>query len=370
LVEKFDSSRHMAFMTRPPLYYGQYLKLDRLLSLQVAESSKHGAPVHDEMLFIIVHQTYELWFKQVLHEFDRIEQDFSANPVDDEAMAHIVHSLARVHEILKLLVAQLDVLETMTPADFLDFRDYLFPASGFQSLQFRLIETRLGLPESARVPLDGEAVERRLSTADRQKLAAARMRPTIFALLDAWLERTPFLDWGGEQFRTAYRAAVVRHLSADVESIKADAELPAERREREASGIDKALEAFARIFEPDTNPDAWRLSPRSVQAALFITVYREMPAVQQPFRLLSLLMDIDETLTFWRYRHALMVERMIGRKIGTGGSSGHVYLRSTAERHRIFGDLFQLSTFLIPRSSLPELPADVKRRLGFVYAGP
>ena len=83
---------------------------------------------------------------------------------------------------------------------------------------------------------------------------------------------------------------------------------------------------------------------------------------------LSLLMDIDETLTFWRYRHALMVERMIGRKIGTGGSSGHTYLTRTVERHRVFGDLFQLSTFLIPRSSLPELPADVKRRLGFVYA--
>jgi tryptophan 2,3-dioxygenase len=116
------------------------------------------------------------------------------------------------------------------------------------------------------------------------------------------------------------------------------------------------------------NRDSWRLSPKAVQAALFITVYREMPAVQQPFRLLSLLMDIDETLTFWRYRHALMVERMIGRKIGTGGSSGHAYLRNTAERHRIFGDLFQLSTFLIPRSSLPELPAEVRRRLGFVYA--
>jgi tryptophan 2,3-dioxygenase len=355
-------------MTRPPLYYGDYLKVDRLLSLQILESSKHGPPVHDEMLFIIVHQAYELWFKQILHEFNRIEQDFSANPVDDQELARIVHSLVRVHEILKLLVAQLDVLETMTPADFLDFRDYLFPASGFQSLQFRLIETRLGLPESARVPLDGKAVESRLSTEDRHRLAAARTRPTIFALLDTWLARTPFLDWGGEQFRVAYRWAVVKHLSADVDTIKADAVLPAERRERETSGIDKALEAFARIFEPDVAPEAWRLSPKALQAALFITVYREMPAVQQPFRLLSLLMDIDETLTFWRYRHALMVERMIGRRIGTGGSSGHAYLRSTAERHRIFGDLFELSTFLIPRSALPELPAEVKRRLGFVYA--
>jgi tryptophan 2,3-dioxygenase len=353
-------------MTRSPVYYADYLQVGRLLSLQAPESAKHGPAVHDEMLFIIVHQAYELWFRQILHEFDRIERDFSTNPVDDEAMARIVHSLARVHEILKLLVAQLDVLETMTPADFLDFRDYLFPASGFQSLQFRLIETRLGLPEGARIQLDGEAVEKRLSVADRDRLATARARPTILALLDAWLERTPFLDWGGESFRVAYRAAVVRHLSADVETIKAV--LPVERRERETSGIDKALEAFAAIFEPDKSPGAWRLSPRAVQAALFITVYREMPAVQQPFRLLSLLMDIDETLTFWRYRHALMVERMIGRKIGTGGSSGHAYLRTTAERHRIFGDLFQLSTFLIPRSSLPELPADVKRRLGFIYA--
>jgi tryptophan 2,3-dioxygenase len=355
-------------MTRAPLYYGNYLQVDGLLSLQALESSKHGPPVHDEMLFIIVHQAYELWFKQILHEFNRIEHDFSANPVDDQALAGIVHSLARVHEILKLLVAQLDVLETMTPADFLDFRDYLFPASGFQSLQFRLIETWLGLPEGARVPLDGEAVESRLSTVDRHRLAAARTRPTIFALLDMWLARTPFLNWGGEQFRVAYRAAVVKHLSADVDTIKADAVLPAERRDRETSSIDKALEAFARIFEPDVAPEAWRLSTKALQAALFITVYREMPAVQQPFRLLSLLMDIDETLTFWRYRHALMVERMIGCRIGTGGSSGHAYLRSTAERHRIFGDLFELSTFLIPRSALPELPVDVKRCLGFVYA--
>jgi tryptophan 2,3-dioxygenase len=181
-----------------PIYYGDYLRLDRLLSLQSPESAKHGTPVHDEMLFIIVHQAYELWFKQVLHEFDRIEGDFSANPVDDEAMARIVHALARVHEIIKLLVAQLDVLEMMTPADFLDFRDYLFPASGFQSLQFRLIETRLGLPEAVRIRFDGEAVEKRLSKVDRQKLATARMRPTALALLDAWLARTPFLDWGGE----------------------------------------------------------------------------------------------------------------------------------------------------------------------------
>ena len=90
--------------------------------------------------------------------------------------------------------------------------------------------------------------------------------------------------------------------------------------------------------------------------------------LQLPFRLLSGLMDIDETLTNWRYRHALMVQRMIGRKIGTGGSSGHDYLRRTAERHRVFGDLFTLSTFLIPRSRLPGLPEGLRHAMGYRYA--
>jgi tryptophan 2,3-dioxygenase len=354
-------------MPHPPVYYGDYLALDELLAAQRPETAKTGAAAHDEMLFIVVHQAYELWFKQILHELDRIERDFATNPVDDDALARIVHGLERIHEIQKLLVAQLDVLETMTPSDFLDFRDHLMPASGFQSVQFREIETRLGLPEGTRVPFDDKAVEERLSPADRARLAAARARPALHALLDAWLARTPFLDWGGGSFREAYRAAVEAHLKADMEVVRGDDAMPAERREREARGLDKALAAFAAIFDPAASPGAWRLSPAAVQAALFITVYRDMPAAQQPFRLLSLLMDIDETLTLWRYRHALMVERMIGRKIGTGGSSGHAYLRTTAERHRIFADLFQLSTFLIPRSALPDLPAAVRARMGFVY---
>src|SRR5271156_1706332 len=103
-----DRNRSVHPMSHPPVYYGDYLQVDRLLSLQAPESAKHGTPVHDEMLFIVVHQAYELWFKQVLHEFDRIDRDFSTNPVGDEAMARIVHSLARIHEIFKLLVAQLD----------------------------------------------------------------------------------------------------------------------------------------------------------------------------------------------------------------------------------------------------------------------
>ena len=188
---------------RVPVYYGDYLRLDRLLSSQEPESAKIGMNAHDEMLFIIVHQAYELWFKQILHELDRVETDFGKIPVSDDAIAHIVHGLNRIYEILKLVVAQLDVLETMTPFDFLDFRDLLMPASGFQSLQFRLIEARLGLPPEMRIPFDDKAIDERLSQSDRNALRAAGARPSLFDLLNRWLARTPFLDWGGETFREA-----------------------------------------------------------------------------------------------------------------------------------------------------------------------
>src|SRR6516162_873412 len=134
------------------LHYADYLKLAALLSIQQPESARHGRSAHDEMLFIIVHQTYELWLKQILHELDRIQLDFGGDVVEDEYLGRIVHGLDRLNEILKLLIQQLEVLETMTPLDFLDFRDFLFPASGFQSGQFRLIEIRLAFAHAVRAP--------------------------------------------------------------------------------------------------------------------------------------------------------------------------------------------------------------------------
>jgi tryptophan 2,3-dioxygenase len=145
--------------------------------------------------------------------------------------------------------------------------------------------------------------------------------------------------------------------------------LTQDQRKAEAAAIEAALAKFNALFaESPAEPSQWRMSLSAVQAALLITVYRDQPVLQLPFRLLTALMDIEEQLTLWRYRHALMVQRMIGVKIGTGGSSGHDYLRRTVEAHRVFADLFQLSTYLIPRSALPPLPADVQRRMGFVYS--
>ncbi len=354
--------------TRRDCYYPEYLRLDLLLAAQQPESTRLGAPAHDEMLFIVVHQVYELWFKQILHELDRIQADFAADPLDDRLMLRITSGLGRIQEILKLLIQQIDVLETMTPLDFLDFRDLLVPASGFQSLQFREIEARLGLPASARPTIKGKVVGLRLSPADEGRLAEVMAKPTLAAQLDAWLSRTPFLDADGFTFRAAYRAAVERSLSEDRAAVEANAALTAGQRELELAAIDDALHRFNAIFVPESAAGQWRLSPKAVEGALFIMVHRDEPALQLPFRLLDSLIAIDEALTLWRYRHALMVKRMLGVKTGTGGSSGHDYLRKGAERMKLFPDLVQLSSYLIPRSRLPPLPPALVRKLGFAYA--
>lgn len=349
-------------------YYPDYLRLDRLLAAQEPESAARGRPAHDEMLFIVVHQAYELWFKQVLHELARIQSDFGAEPLDDRQLQRIVGGLQRIHEIWKLLVHQVDVLETMTPLDFLDFRDLLVPASGFQSLQFREIEARFGMPAEERPKVDGKAVGLRLSEADTERLGRAAGEPTLADQLDGWLSRMPFLSGVGFTFREAYRAAVEASLAEDRALVEDNPDLTDEQRRRERAGLDRALERFHAIFDPAAAAGLWRLSPKAVEGALFIVVYRDEPALQLPYRLLEALIAIDEALTLWRYRHALMVRRMLGVKTGTGGSSGHDYLRDGAEQMKLFPDLIQLSSYLIPRSKLPRLPAEIASQLGFVYS--
>ena len=356
-----------------PLTYAEHLQLERLLSCQQRQSELHGRPAHDEMLFIVVHQAYELWFKVILFELDRIQDIFSGPRTDDSGLGAAIHGVTRIVEVQKLLIHQLDVLETMTPMDFLDFRDLLVPASGFQSLQFRLIETRLGLRPAERVSFDERPVDARLEPEDRARLRAADARPSLRDQIEDWLERTPFVQVSGYDFREVYRQAVVDMLEKDAALVRDNPALSAAEVDSELASIEVSRRRFDSIFDEARHralveEGAWRLSWRALQAALFINLYRSEPVLQLPFRLLSGLMDIDETLTNWRYRHALMVQRMIGRKLGTGGSSGHDYLRQTAERHRVFGDLFALSTFLIPRSRLPRLPEGLRRAMGYSYA--
>jgi tryptophan 2,3-dioxygenase len=345
--------------------YSNYLRLDLLLQAQEPWSFKSATPGHDEMLFVIFHQVYELWFKQILFEMDDIQTRLAAPVVSDNDMLPILSRLQRIVEILNLLVRQIDILETMTPQDFIDFREHLKTASGFQSWQFRLIETRLGLRREDRIPVFHAEFDAQLSDESRKFIRLAEEMPSVFNLLDRWLSRTPFVAMGAYQFGREYKDAVYK-LFAEKEAYAAT--LPdAEAREKEIAALARGRQKFDAIFDPAAYEASgqWRLSHKAVQAALFINVYRDEPILQIPSRLLSHIMDVDELLAQWRYRHALMVQRMMGMAAGTGGSSGYGYLFETLEKHRIFTDLFALSTYLIPTRLRPDLPADVRDKMAY-----
>jgi tryptophan 2,3-dioxygenase len=243
-----------------PLTYTEYLQIDALLGLQRPLSKR---PEHDETLFIIVHQVYELWFKQLLHELD-----YTQSSLDSDDLPTASACLKRVLTILKTLVSQVDIIETMTPLSFNAFRDRLESSSGFQSVQFRVLELRLGR-RSAR----WEHIHPEGSPA-REAFAAARARPSLY---NAFLR---FLSRNGSQ-----------------------------------------LPLHALI---DT-PDRANVEDPEVRAAL-IQIYRTQPSLAQ---ICERLVDLDEGLQEWRYRHVKMVERTIGHKVGTGGSAGAAYLQST-----------------------------------------
>ena len=161
-------------------------------------------------------------------------------------------------------------------------------------------------------------------------------------------------------------------LAGDRQTIEANPTLADEDKARELAGLERTAVSFAAVLDETTHQKLVaeghrRLSWRATKAALFIHLYRDQPILHLPFQFLTTLVDVDELLATWRYRHALMVHRMIGTKIGTGGSSGHQYLLGTVERNKVFSDLYNLSTFLISRSSLPALPPEMERRLGFHY---
>lgn len=353
-------------------HYADYLQLDKLLSAQTPRSGMNGDPAHDEMLFIIIHQAYELWFKLILHELDSVISLFRSESLDERRMGFIVSRLERVTEIQRVLVDQLNILETMTGLDFLDFRDYLVPASGFQSVQFRLIESALGLRQEDRTSFSQDAYRTRLNEGERSTLEASEKATNLAELVEGWLERTPFLDFGGYNFWNEYLNGVTKMLEADAEIIRTNDMLSETEKKDQLAQLADTEQGFRILLDEDAHNELRakgqrRLSHRAMSAALFIDLYREYPALQLPHKMLGLLVDIDELFTAWRQRHALMVHRMIGRKIGTGGSSGHRYLKSAADKHRVFSDLFDLPTYLIPRSSLPKLPPEVEKRLGFAY---
>lgn len=256
-----------------PLTYISYLRLDELLALQ---SPRSQGPEHDEMLFIIIHQVYELWFKQLLHELDYLRAALS----DNDAVRALA-TLKRVLTIFKTLVAQVDVLETMTPVSFNSFRSRLERASGFQSAQFRALEFALGYKRPG-------------------PLAAHAPDSPWHALLSRQLEQPSVWD------------AFLLFLRANGYEVPEPV-------------------VAARPVQPDER----------VQQAL-LSVYADAGF---PMQVCELLVDLDEGVQEWRYRHVKMVERTIGSKPGTGGSPGVAYLRETLFRP-LFSDLWEIRSRL------------------------
>ena len=255
--------------------YGNYLKIDELLSLQQPLSEGE----HDEMLFIVIHQVYELWFKEVLHELD-----YCMRLLGEGDAPRALHTLRRILTILKVLVAQLDILETMTPTEFLTFRERLDSASGFQSDQFRAIEFALGRKSRAAVERFPEGSRARTALEERWS------QSTLWDAMLAYLSKAGY-------------AVPEAHLSRDwTAKIEASEEIQ----------------------------------------TLLIDIYRNDPRNTD---LCERLVDLDEGIQEWRYRHVKMVERTIGMKRGTGGSGGAAYLRTTLNSP-LFPDLWEIRTKL------------------------
>jgi tryptophan 2,3-dioxygenase len=354
------------------LYYADYLKLSELLNAQQLESTRLGTTAHDEHLFIVTHQAYELWFKQILWELGSIHKIFSQAQVSESSMSTVVSRMARVKAIQSLLIDQIAVLETMAPQDFLEFRNLLSPASGFQSVQFRILENTLGLRQGERLSPDKSPYYSRLSKDDQQRVQKSEEGPSLLQLVDQWLQRTPFLKIGGFDFWAQYQKAAGDMLAEDRKIIEANATLSSEGKAHQLKQLEGTEAQFKMLLDETTHQQlvadgAWKLSFKGTQAALLIHLYRELPALQMPYEFLKLLVDSDEMWTVWRQRHMQMASRMIGSKIGTGGSSGAKYLGQAAEKHKVFSDLEKLATFLLPRSKIPKLPKEVEKLLRFSF---
>ena len=343
-------------MEQKPVYYSEYLQLDKILNAQDPESTKAGIRADDEMLFIIIHQSYELWFKQIIHEVNIARGVFSKPQIRDNSpeLMNVVHRLRRVGLILQMLVDKMDIIETMTPLDFLDFRDLLRPASGFQSIQFKQLEALLGLKFEQRFGQNYYTSQ--LNQADIDRVKNSEKEVSLLELVINWLERMPFFNhvsWAQEAdkkysdhpFWQQYREVYFATLQPD-------------ERQNDAG--------FNMLFMNDKDyPEDRRLSPQANRHALFIMLYRDYPLLQLPYQLISALLDIDSLMGQWRSRHLTMVKRMIGSRTGTGGSTGAGYLKSAMDAHFIYKEFAELTSYLVQRNKLPKLDDSLEKMLMF-----
>ena len=295
--------------------YSEYLRLEELLKLQTGVEGESRNISNDELHFILVHQNFELWFKLVINELTCTRNILSSDYVEETKLPQAVHHMERVIETFKLMSQQWRVMETLEPQDFLNFRDELGTASGFESFQMREMESLMGSKW-----IDGKLIGK------------PETSNSLYDVTCDWIERTPIQ---GSVYGSTNDEKNVDDFIADY------------------------LLAHKKLY-PDTNKDAVNFfeeesSLRRRRAGLvFIESYRELPLLAWPRKLISTLIELEQSMILWRTSHARMVERMIGRRIGTGGSSGVDYLDMTT-KYRVFVDLWAVRSILIKKEALPEL---------------
>ena len=365
---------------RKPTAYWDYIKVEELLSLQSGIAASDAALSNDEVLFITIHQIDELWFKLILRELVSVRDLFARPKVPEQSLASAVRSMRRIADLLGHVDHPFSLMETITTRDYLDFRDKLSPASGFQSAQMREIEILIGLDEGTRVPLGNEGTymlalrnpDGTPSSASKRVEARLSDKPSLLDAIREWLYRTPIQgslpsDSGDAQavlrFIESYLAAHGRATAGALALAKTDALTPADETRLEARYAKEAVDARAFLLGEDA-PEADRPKVSRIRAALvFIEAYRELPLLAWPREVVDTIVAMEQAFVIFRQRHARMVERIIGRRTGTGGSTGVDYLDQTALRYRIFRDVWAVRTILVKKSEL--VPVELPERYGF-----
>jgi tryptophan 2,3-dioxygenase len=367
--------------TRKATTYWDYIKVEQITSLQGGLETDDAGLANDEVLFITVHQIDELWFKLALRELVSVRDLFAQERVPEQSLASAVRGLRRMALLFHQAAQHFALMETMTTRDYLAFRDKLSPASGFQSAQLREIEILLGLRDADRIPLGHEhgymkalrAPDGSESTASRRVAARLTDLPTLRDALDAWLARTPIqgstpaaADDGARvaAFVESYLEAHASEVRRAKDLAQHDALTPADVQ-RLGERFEKEIEGARTFLEARDVPEAERATRARIRAALlFIESYRELPLLAWPRMVVDAIVALEQAFVIFRQRHARMVERVIGRRTGTGGSAGVDYLDQTALRYRVFHDIWAVRTILVREKSLPPVATPEAYALG------
>lgn len=359
-------------MSRKATTYWDYIAVEKLLALQGGLEGDEADLSNDEVLFIVVHQIDEMWFKLILRELASVRDCFAREPVPEQALASAVRGLRRTALLFENVANHFALMETMTTRDYLAFRDKLFPASGFQSAQMREIEILLGLDPEQRIHLGHEnsylaALENADGTASAAMLRVQRRLADVPSLRDAvraWLFRTPIHgstpDDAGDQervesFLESYLQSQAAEIATQLEQAQRHALTPEDVERLRVRYEQEKASARAFLFAT-AEPEEERARVSRVRAALvFIESYRELPLLAWPREIIDTIVALEQSMLIFRQRHARMVERVIGRRTGTGGSAGVDYLDQTALRYRVFSELWAVRTLLLRRDALPAL---------------